>query len=128
MDKKIAVLIAAVGSIAPMTVAQAAVTPDELDRAMNASSFAELLQSVPNAPAVLKADDEQRGATLLDRPDMRFQDLRRLLLVPVQRGEENRAVLLPVPPQFHQKIRLVNSDDHLVSHDQGPFMREPPRG
>jgi hypothetical protein len=63
MDKKIAVMIAAMGSIAPVAVAQAAVTPDEVDRAMNAGSFAELLQSVPNAPAILKAADEQRATT-----------------------------------------------------------------
>jgi len=63
MDKKIVGILAAIGSIAPMAAAQAAVTPDEVDRAMNVSSFAELLQSVPNAPAILKAADEQRATT-----------------------------------------------------------------
>jgi len=63
MDKKIVGILAAIGSIAPVAAGQAAVTPAEVDRVMNASSFAELLQSVPNAPAILKAADEQRGET-----------------------------------------------------------------
>jgi len=63
MDKKIAGVLAAIGALAPMAAAQAAVTPDEVDRAMNAGSFAELLQSVPNASAILKAADEQQPTT-----------------------------------------------------------------
>ena len=63
MDKTIVGILAAIGSIAPIAAAQAAVTPDVLDRAMNAGSFAELLQSVPNAPAILKAADELRATT-----------------------------------------------------------------
>jgi len=63
MDKKILGILAAIGSIAPIAAAQAAVTPDGVDRAMNAGSFAELLQSVPNAPAILKAADELRATT-----------------------------------------------------------------
>jgi hypothetical protein len=55
MDKTIVGVLAAIGSIAPMAAAHAGVTPTEVDRDMNASSFAELLQSVPNAPAILKA-------------------------------------------------------------------------
>jgi len=61
MDKTIVGVLAAIGSIAPMAAAQAAVAPAEVDRAMNASSFAELLQSVPNAPAILKAAKQQRA-------------------------------------------------------------------
>ena len=61
MDKTIAGVLAAIGSIAPMAAAHAGVTPTEVDRAMNASSFAELLQSVPNAPAILKAAKQQRA-------------------------------------------------------------------
>ena len=53
MDKTIVGLIAAIGSIATMAAAQAAVTPDAVDRAMSASSFA--LQSGPNAPAIPRA-------------------------------------------------------------------------
>ena len=63
MDKTIVGVLAAIGAIAPVAGAQAAVTPADVDRAMNASSFAELLQSVPNAPAILKAADEQRAVT-----------------------------------------------------------------
>ena len=61
MDKTIVGVLAAIGSIAPMAAAHAGVTPDEVDRAMSASSFAELLQSVPNAPAILKAAKQQRA-------------------------------------------------------------------
>ena len=53
MDKTIVGLIAAIGSIATMAAAQAAVTPDAVDRAMNASSFA--LQSGPNVSAIPRA-------------------------------------------------------------------------
>jgi hypothetical protein len=61
MDKKIAGMIAAIGAVAPMAAAQAAVTPAEVDRAMSARSFAELLLSVPNASAILKAASDQRA-------------------------------------------------------------------
>ena len=53
MDKTIVGLIAAIGSIATMAAAQAAVTPDAVDRAIDASSFA--LQSGANAPAIPRA-------------------------------------------------------------------------
>jgi hypothetical protein len=56
-------MIAAAGSLAPVAAAQAAVTPDEVGRAMNARSFSELLGSVPNASAILRAVDEQRTET-----------------------------------------------------------------
>ena len=63
MDKTLVGVLAAIGAIVPMAGAQAAVTPADVERAMNAGSFAELLQSVPNAPAILKAAGEQRAAT-----------------------------------------------------------------
>ena len=62
MDKTIVGVIAAIGSIAPVA-AVAAVTPADVDRAMSAGSFAELLQSVPNAPAILRAQSQQRDTT-----------------------------------------------------------------
>ena len=52
MDKTIVGLIAAIGSIATMAAAQAAVTPDAVDRA--------------SAPAILKAANDQRAATTKD--------------------------------------------------------------
>ena len=66
MNKTIVGLIAAIGSIASLAAAQAAVTPDAVDRAINAGSFAELLQSGTNAPAILKAANDQRAATTKD--------------------------------------------------------------
>jgi hypothetical protein len=59
VDKTIVGLIAAIGSIATMAAAQAAVTPDAVDRAMSSSSFA--LQSGPSAQA-----NDQRAATTKD--------------------------------------------------------------
>ena len=53
MDKTIVGLIAAIGSIATMAAAQAAVTPDAVDRAVN-------------APAILKAANDQGAATTKD--------------------------------------------------------------
>jgi hypothetical protein len=61
MDKTIVGVLAAIGAIAPAAGAQAAVTPADVDRAMNAGSFAELLQSVPNASAILNAAEEMRA-------------------------------------------------------------------
>jgi hypothetical protein len=62
MDKKIAGVLAAIGVAVPMGAAQAAVTPAEVNQAMNATSFAELLNPVPNAAAILKAIDENPSA------------------------------------------------------------------
>ena len=53
MDKTIVGLIAAVGSIATIAAAQAHVTPDAVDRAVN-------------TPAILKAANDQRAATTKD--------------------------------------------------------------
>jgi hypothetical protein len=53
VDKTIVGLIAAIGSIATMSAAQAAVTPDAVDRAMS-------------APVILKAANDQRAATTKD--------------------------------------------------------------
>jgi hypothetical protein len=58
MDKKIVGLIAAIGSVAPMSAAQAAVSPLEVSQVMNARSFAELLEPIPDASAILKMADE----------------------------------------------------------------------
>ena len=66
MDKTMVGALAVIGAIAPVAGAQAAVTPADVDRAMNAGSFAELLQSVPNASGILKAADEQRATTKAD--------------------------------------------------------------
>ena len=64
MDKTIVGLIAAMGSIATMAAAQAAVTPDAVDRAISASSFA--LQSGPHVSGILRAASDQRAATAKD--------------------------------------------------------------
>jgi hypothetical protein len=58
MDKKIVGLIAAIGSVAPMTAAQAAVSPLEVSQVMNARSFSELLEPIPNASAILKVAED----------------------------------------------------------------------
>ena len=61
MDKTLMGIVAAVASLAPMAAAQAAPTPAEVTQALNASSFAELLKSVPNAAAILEAADGMRA-------------------------------------------------------------------
>jgi hypothetical protein len=58
MDKKIAGLIAVIGSVAPMSAANAAVSPLEVSQTMNARSFAELLEPIPNASAILEIADD----------------------------------------------------------------------
>ena len=46
------------GAVAALGVAQAAPTPDP-NEALKANSFAELLEPIPNAPALLNAMDEK---------------------------------------------------------------------
>ena len=57
MDKKIAGLLGAVGALASLNNVQAA-TPADPTELLKARSFADLLDPIPNAMAVLKAVDE----------------------------------------------------------------------
>ena len=57
MDKKIVGLLGAVGALASLNPAQAATTPDPSE-VLKASSFADLLQPIPNAMEKLQAVDE----------------------------------------------------------------------
>jgi hypothetical protein len=57
MQKTITGLLGAVATLGALGVAQAAPTPDP-NEALKANSFAELLEPIPNATAVLKAMDE----------------------------------------------------------------------
>jgi hypothetical protein len=59
MDKKVAGMIAVMGALAPLAAAQAAAPASEVEQAMQARSFSELLQPIPNAAAVLKAVNEK---------------------------------------------------------------------
>ena len=53
MDKTAAVLIAALGAAVPIGAAHAAVSPEEAQRVLHATSVAELLDPVPNALGVM---------------------------------------------------------------------------
>lgn len=61
MDKKIAGLLGAVAAIGTLNTAQAAPSPAPSD-ALRANSFAELLEPIPNAAALLQTVDEQAPA------------------------------------------------------------------
>jgi hypothetical protein len=61
MDKKIAGLAGAVSGLAMMTAAEAA-QPREVTEVLNARSYAELLQPIPNAVALLMAADAVNAA------------------------------------------------------------------
>jgi len=62
MDKKIAGLLGAVAGLATMGAAQAATQPAaNPSEALQASSYADLLAPIPNAAAVLRADDAARA-------------------------------------------------------------------
>lgn len=62
MDKKTAGLIGAVAGLATMGVAQAATTPAvSSSQALQASSYADLLEPIPNAGALLQADNAARA-------------------------------------------------------------------
>jgi len=61
MDKKIAGLLGAVAAVSTMGTAQAAPTPNPTET-LRANSFAELLEPIPNAAALLQAVDEKSQA------------------------------------------------------------------
>ena len=58
MQKKITGLLGAVAALGTLGVAQAAPAPDP-NEVLKVNSFAELLEPIPNATALLKAVDEQ---------------------------------------------------------------------
>ncbi|AXK80542.1 hypothetical protein DW352_08450 [Pseudolabrys taiwanensis] len=69
MDKKIAGLLGAVAALSSLPSAQAAapaIEPTHTADAMQVSSYADLLTPVPNAVAVLKADDAARAQMSAD--------------------------------------------------------------
>jgi hypothetical protein len=57
MDKKIAGLLGAVGALASLDTAQATI-PTDSTTMLKAQSYADLLNPIPNAAAILKAADE----------------------------------------------------------------------
>ena len=61
MDKKIAGLLGAAAALGALNAAQAAPSPAPSD-VLQASSFADLLQPIPNAAALLQAVDESAPA------------------------------------------------------------------
>jgi hypothetical protein len=61
MDKKIAGLLGAVAALGTLNAAQAAPAPAPTD-VLQANSFADLLEPIPNAKAMLQAVDEQSPA------------------------------------------------------------------
>lgn len=60
MEKRIAGLLGAVATLGAMNAAQATPTPQAPTEALRANSFAELLEPIPNAAAVLKTVDESQ--------------------------------------------------------------------
>jgi hypothetical protein len=65
MDKKIAGLLGAVAALGSMNAAQAAPSPDPTE-VLRANSYAELLEPIPNASALLRAVDEARSEPSAD--------------------------------------------------------------
>jgi hypothetical protein len=63
MDKKIAGLLGAVAALSTMGAAQASPAPTD---PMQANTYADLLNPVPNAVAALAADDEARASRQTD--------------------------------------------------------------
>ena len=60
MDKTLVGIIAAIGAVAAVAPAQAEISSSELSRAMEASSYAELIRPIPNAVALLRVADDQQ--------------------------------------------------------------------
>ncbi len=65
MEKRIAGLLGAVATLGAFNAAQAAPTPSPTD-VLRANSFAELLEPIPNAAAVLRAVDESKPVPSAD--------------------------------------------------------------
>jgi hypothetical protein len=65
MEKKIAGLLGAVATLGAFNAVQAAPTPNPTD-VLRANSFAELLEPIPNAAALLKAVDESKPVPSAD--------------------------------------------------------------
>jgi hypothetical protein len=65
MEKKIAGLLGAVAALGAFSAAQAAPSPAPSD-VLRANSFADLLQPIPNAAALLRAVDESRPSPSAD--------------------------------------------------------------
>jgi hypothetical protein len=67
MEKKIAGLLGAMAALGAFNAAEAAPTPSPTPSdALRANSFADLLEPIPNAAALLKAVDESRPAPSAD--------------------------------------------------------------
>jgi hypothetical protein len=62
MDKTALGLVAALGAVVPLGTALASTPPDGPQRALHATSIAELLEPVPNAVDVMKATETERSA------------------------------------------------------------------
>lgn len=65
MDKKIAGLLGAVATLGAFNAAEAAPSPAPTD-VLRANSFADLLEPIPNAAALLQAVDESAPARSAD--------------------------------------------------------------
>ena len=65
MDKRIAGLLGAVAAVGTLNTAQAAPNPSPAET-LRANSFAELLEPIPDAAALLQAVDEQHPAPSAD--------------------------------------------------------------
>ena len=67
MEKKIAGLLGAMAALGAFNAAEAAPTPSPAaSDALRANSFADLLEQIPNAAALLKAVDQSRPAPSAD--------------------------------------------------------------
>jgi hypothetical protein len=62
MEKRVAGLLGAVAAIGALTTAQAAPAPASEPDVLQANSYADLLQPIPNAVATLKVIDERAPA------------------------------------------------------------------
>jgi hypothetical protein len=63
MEKKIAGLLGAVAALSTMTAAQGAPTSVPTTDPLQANTYSDLLEPIPNAAAVLKVVDEREPAT-----------------------------------------------------------------
>jgi hypothetical protein len=85
MDKTVAGLIGAIGALAAASPAQAAnAMPLNVETALHAASYADLLKPIPNALALMKADAAAKATLLPDAAegDATVQDVQLQIILP----------------------------------------------
>ncbi len=122
MEKKIAGLLGAVATLGALSGAQAAPAPAPTPTdVMRANSYADLLQPIPNAAALLQAIDESAPAQPAD------QNIRLAQGIVIGVGHHHhhhhhhhgyRPRVIIVPPHRHHTITIITTTITIITTDR----------